>query len=363
MTPYLSKKISIMSFVAIMLVVCIHANNLTVNFLNNTETISELDVNSFTQIFISNGIARIAVPLFFIISGYLFFLNFKPSLNGFIVKYKKRFFSLFIPFLFWSISALLFLYILQLFPISKPFFANKLIRDYSFKEIIDTIFLNPVQPQLWFVADLIKFVILSPLIYCYISRISYFSIIPFLLIWFFDIHIVFLNINFMGFSFFILGSCLAIKRIKFKMDNKKIIKLLPFIWIIILLISTYMNIKQLYGADYLIRLSIFAGLPAVWFNYDSILCKNQWIENKLFTLSAYTFFLYAFHDPMLTIFKKGMLKLLGVSPYTNFLVYIITPPIIIALSIVVGSLLKKYTVWFYKIITGGRTTHLSLKKL
>jgi surface polysaccharide O-acyltransferase-like enzyme len=356
MDTYLSKKISVISFLSIILVVFIHSNNLTTRFLGSTQTLAGSDVNNFIQLFISNGVARIAVPLFFLISGYLFFFNFNPTLNSFIVKYKKRFFSLFMPFLFWSIWGLLLYYILQLSPMSTPFFTNELIKDYSTKKIISTIFLNPIPVQLWFIQDLIKLTIASPLIYFYVSKTSYFSIVPFVLIWFFNININFLYINPMGILFFILGSFLSIKGIDVSLIIKKpkLVKSFLFLWLASLFITTYLSIKGISSLDCFCKLSIIIGLLAVWFNYD-IFCENSWIENKVFYLSPYTFFIYASHEPILTIFKKIMLKIIAVSTYANLFVYVVAPILTIVFSITIGLILKKNTNLFYKIITGRRS--------
>ena len=63
---YLSNKIKNISFLLTILVVILHAYN-----IDNT-----ISIVSFIQTFISHGIATIAVPIFFMISGYLFFYKF-----------------------------------------------------------------------------------------------------------------------------------------------------------------------------------------------------------------------------------------------------------------------------------------------
>ena len=55
-------------------------------------------------IFFKRGICSVAVPTFFFISGYLFFLNvnnFKKEV--YLKKLRKRFFSLFIPYICWNL--------------------------------------------------------------------------------------------------------------------------------------------------------------------------------------------------------------------------------------------------------------------
>ena len=68
MDKYLSKKIYHISFALMLLIVFLHAYNIGV--ANNTYATTQYPVNLFVQNFVSQGIARIAVPMFFMISGY-----------------------------------------------------------------------------------------------------------------------------------------------------------------------------------------------------------------------------------------------------------------------------------------------------
>ena len=101
---YMSGKLRIVSFFAMILVVFRHAYNLgeEVNIAKKT------GYSFFMQVFISSGFTSIAVPVFFVISGYLLFLNKKQSFIGYKLILSKRFSSLVIPYLFWTISWLLF---------------------------------------------------------------------------------------------------------------------------------------------------------------------------------------------------------------------------------------------------------------
>lgn len=79
-TPYLSQKIKILSFVSIILVLYIHSG-----FHDYPNEIQGMTFNFKLQNFISEKIGRCAVPLFYAISGYLFFLN----LNSKAILWKK----------------------------------------------------------------------------------------------------------------------------------------------------------------------------------------------------------------------------------------------------------------------------------
>lgn len=68
MTQYLSDKLRVLSFVSILLVLYIHSSF-------HEDEINGMEINIMTQDFISGMVGRCAVPLFYIISGWLFLGN------------------------------------------------------------------------------------------------------------------------------------------------------------------------------------------------------------------------------------------------------------------------------------------------
>lgn len=354
MNEYLSKKIKIISFVSIIMVVYLHAFNLTTKFANETKVLEKIDLNSFMQHFISNGATRVAVPLFFLMSGYLFFINLNPTINNFIIKYRKRFFSLVIPFMFWSLWGLLLLFLLQSVPFSKSFFSGGLVKNYSSIKIVDTIFIHPIPYQLWFLIDLIKYIIICPMIYIYVSKFSYYSLIPFIPIWFFDVDMIVVNSE--GISFFIIGCLLAIKKIDVSLSKlkKKEVSIITFAWLSVLVIKTYLSLHDVYFAVYFLKISIVIGILAAWKIYDMLSTKET-EKTNIFKLTEYTFFIYASHEPILTIVKKVMIKLIGMSSYANLAIYLVSPIITIGFVTIIAIFLKRYMKPLYKIITGNRT--------
>ena len=106
MTPFLSQKIKLLSLISIILVLYIHSG-----FHDYPNEIQGMPFNFKLQDFISGKIGRCAVPLFYAISGYLFFLNLNNK-NILWAKIKKRIMTLVVPYI---IAALFFpcFYIIQ----------------------------------------------------------------------------------------------------------------------------------------------------------------------------------------------------------------------------------------------------------
>ena len=107
MNTYLSYKLKVLSLIAIIFVVFIHAN---INIPDSTNFLYEN--SAFLQYFISQGITRTAVPMFFIISGYLYFISFDGTLNTYLIKTKKRIKSLVLPYFITSFSVFSFYFLL-----------------------------------------------------------------------------------------------------------------------------------------------------------------------------------------------------------------------------------------------------------
>lgn len=103
MNTYLSYKLKVLSLIAIIFVVFIHAN---INIPDSTNFLYEN--SAFLQYFISQGITRTAVPMFFIISGYLYFISFDGTLNTYLIKTNKIISITIFYYIFFSFYFLLF---------------------------------------------------------------------------------------------------------------------------------------------------------------------------------------------------------------------------------------------------------------
>lgn len=349
MDELVSKKIKVISFLLMIMVVFIHSYNLDIILHTPAQPIA--DVNWAIQNFISNGLTRIAVPLFFIISGYLF--AFKPKQITFQVykdKMLSRFKTLFIPFIFWSLAAILLYLLLQTFPASKPFFTKKLIQDYTFTDWLKGIFYMPVAYQLWFLRDLIVLVITAPLIIWLVRKGKLLFIVVVLCIWVFNINIFFLSSE--GLLFFSAGIYAA--KVKCKLLSKFNPRVLLLGWILLLVIKTILRYHHYtLTENLLLKLSILVGMVALWRWFDILTERNTFYKiSGQFAWAS--FFLYVFHEPYLTIIKKMLFYIIPVTAPVHLITYFAAPFIIISISIATAWLLKKYMFNLYSLITGNR---------
>ncbi|WP_342646858.1 acyltransferase [Mucilaginibacter sp. CSA2-8R] len=349
-----SAKLRVLSFIAMIMIIYLHSYNLAVKF-NGVDVPIAKNYNSFVQVFISDGITRIAVPLFAAISGFLFFYNFKPSTQAFLNKYKKRFNSLFIPYILWSAWGLLFFFILQILPQSRKFFNSTLIKDYSLNKLLEVLFWDPLPYQLWFVRDLLILVLLSPIIYLILRYLKIVGLLLFFVIWLFDFSLLMLKPD--TIFFFSFGAYLSFHAQAFLQSRYPgLAKVALVLYIVLLMVKTWffqINYTPNF-APFLLKGVIVCGAFAAWYLYDFV-TENRDISNSTFyQYSGFSFFLYAFHEPVLTLFKKGTLAVIGKSQVAMFAAYLVLPLIVITLALITGAILKKYMSGFYSLLTGGR---------
>jgi surface polysaccharide O-acyltransferase-like enzyme len=93
--------IDAMRAIAILAVVAIHTTTKTLAASN--------DIPGFTFTFFINQATRFAVPLFFMIYGFVLELN-SPFNQNYFAYFKKRFSKIFLPYLFWSLVYFYFVY-------------------------------------------------------------------------------------------------------------------------------------------------------------------------------------------------------------------------------------------------------------
>jgi surface polysaccharide O-acyltransferase-like enzyme len=350
---YLSDKLRMISFLSMLAVVFLHSYNLGEEILVDASVIRGYDF--FIQFFISQGVARVAVPIFFVISGYLLFLNKKSTFDEYLLILKKRFKSLVIPYLFWSFSLLIFFYLLQSLPQIGAFFKQKHIVDFTLYEVLETIFIHPIPFQFWFVRDLFVLVVFSPLLYVLVRFSRGLILFGLVIFWWFQFDfIIFSNEALLFFAF---GLFLGIRKTNLNVNMlSKNSKLLVSLWFFVIFCETLLVYKGFLNTiiiNSLHKFGILVGLFAIWSFYDFLFSKTV-INSQFLSLTQMSFFIYAFHEPVLEIIKSIFYKIFGESQFLKLLLYVTSPLFVIVMGILLGFYLKRISPKFFSVITGGR---------
>ncbi len=371
MNEYLSRKVKFLSFLSIIMVVYIHFTFcLTLDPNSSGEEVGLF--NYFMESVFRNGITQFAVPLFFVISGYLFFQNMRGLKHEFISKYKSRFRTLFIPYVFWNSFWILFTLAFCFFGakmnlLEKPLEEMQMITTLqSWKLFLLNYILPSPNIPLWYVRDLMMLVLLSPIVYFLIKKWKLVPILVCLVLFLVsynpELKLVEGSAPFVGFLmtsllFFFLGAYFAIHRQDLFMKrwtDKKYPILFGTIWILLILFNAVCVVT--YQDENLTRavakVFVFFGLAFVWTVYDVLIQKLD--LRFLDKLLPYTFIIYVCHLGVNNIIYHFVYHFTGISAAVQLVGYFVIPFLTICFCVLGGMVFNRFLPKFYRLVIGGR---------
>lgn len=380
-----SESINMLRFPLAILVVFVHSFGADIDVSElHASGLTGLAVYDYIRLFFSVVIARSAVPIFFIISGYLLFLKVEEyNKTVYISKLRKRWHSLIIPYFSWIVLLILWTLMFKVGGIllhGKPwvgildYFQNNgylhMLWDSSVWEErttwlgIETHNSGPALLPFWYMRDLIIMVVISPAIYWFIKKIKFVFIILLLVIYTFDIKCSLISGTLACASlFFSIGAYFALKKLDFTEALWKWRHLICPIAILLMIYQTYSgsamgNTMSLMIHPWLVIIQSFAIIIVA-----SVLCRYQKVYETNKKLARYSFFIYAFHPFILTYeikaFKKIALLvdnqiLISDTWYMMTLNYIAIPLICVGVCIGIYRFMLKFIPDVLEMIVGER---------
>lgn len=341
MSKYLSYKISFFNFMLSVLIVVLHSNcKITLGWSNDGTILS--DFIEVLSLYIS-CIGHIAVPMFYIISAYLFYYNIS-TMKSVLFKIKKRVNSLLLPYLLWNALFVLIFWSILHSPIASYLHMTNNLSSIS--DVLMSIINSDLTP-LWFVKNLLIFVALSPIIWL-IARKNLSVII--LVILLSGIVVVVYEISYFNFLYWIPSYFIGILFTKssvshfFTTESSSCkFTMLYLIFFLLLIIFTVHS-----GHMYLYR--IIAPM-LIWKLSDYILKKYHFVPKYYW---SYSFFIYCTHFFVINVIQKLLYLVLGNSNFAYITIYAVTPFLVIPLCIFMANIVNKKVPKGYKILTGNR---------
>lgn len=330
---YLSEKIRIISLLLTVLIVILHANmaNLCTGCV------------CFAQNVITVEVTRIAVPLFYLISGFLFCINYHNTWNDYRRKLCTRTRSLLIPYVLFLLCGSLGMFVL-----------GRVYTIDTLWEIIKHGILSspPVFYPLWFLRDLYVMVLIAPIVYWIIKKVPI-CLIILIVVWLLGKNPFTFPMTESMF-FFSVGAFLSTKVKWLEQTEHKGAWGCLLLWLLLCFLNCYVSeyvIKLPYATHCVILL---LGIYAVWILYDKLYTKfSDCVKSA--EICKYSFFIYLLHEPILTIFKKTGLFVLGSSSWSIGAIYVISPILTILVVYGMGLFFNIYFPQLLVFITGGRT--------
>ena len=320
-----SSVISVLRFPLIVGVVCIHCGY----------------GGGVLQYLLGGICGKLSVPIFLLISGYLFFREGSYVLTKelWTTKLKKRISSLLVPYLLWNFIGYI-IYALQAGFSFDDFFHSFWVIDIPGRGGS-----SPIDGPLWYVRNLMIMVVISPIIAYMIKYTKCYLILIMTILWIIQIPPFNKGIG-IAFYFFSLGGYLRV--FDYHVENlqryaKYLILAYPIYVIYAFLMQSNSNCWDF-------QLGILLGIGAI-FSLTIHLIKNG-SGNCKFTkiLSETSFFIYCLHDLLLQFLKPFFSEILG----TGNSAYISLIVVDIALCLGFFYVLKRISPKVTSLLIGGR---------
>lgn len=322
-------KITYISFLLSLIVVVRHTVNIEVYNLQGGILWC---IESFFR-----SVSEVAVPTFFVISGYLFFVNFKY--DKIFLKWKTRFFSIVIPYLIWNVVAYMYYQAIVLIPfISNNI--NQSVEEFSLKMLL----LNALfgyHNITWFLRNLIIYIFITPIIF-FLLKYKWSLIIMLPLI--FGLGIIEQNYCYYWF-YYLTGAYIGI-------HFSNIIKEMTFsrhcmiVSGMIFIIASIIDMK--YPVDKPNRIIILISIVCLWIMLD-VLRK----EKEPLWWMRLSFFIYCTHSMILESVEKLILIFLRNNIWGAAIDFICAPIITILIITLLAYFLRKIPM-IWMILNGNR---------
>lgn len=339
MDPYISKKLSILRFAAVASVVVFHA------YPPGWQ-------GGYLQDFVSLALMRWALPFLGLVSGYLFFRTFTPTLAGYAKKLRSRTRTIAVPFLIWSGVAVLFAALT-----GNPEYGGPI--DSAGDALYHWLLRPPASP-LWFLQALMACVVLSPLVYLAVRTLRLW-VLPLALAWWATgLQPDGLGpwISAVAFPPFITGAAIALLRPKLGWAKRPA----PLL-VVVSLTGVWLAASALF-ALYGLGLGgwfrsallpvVVLGVCTIWLGFDALrgpLRAAPWLPAAALFVAPLSFFVYASQQPQLKVIVVTLRDHAGGLPAAA---YLAAPLLTIAFSISAALLFRWVAPRAFALVSGGR---------
>jgi hypothetical protein len=353
-----STRMRLLRFPLAVLVVFAHASDTEVRLRDSKLGVADLGfVAELFKDLLSGGLARTSVPVSLLLAGYLLAVSFGGSYTGYLDKLRSKARTLLVPLLFWNVLVLTVYALVQATPITASMMSGRSgnVLDFGMFEVIAAVLgigRAPIAFQFWFIRDLIILTVLSPLLLQLIRWAPWGVMLALFTLWVTELW-PFALPSCRAALFFCAGLLVGHK-------GWDLFKLDPYAKPIVISFALMLFASALPSSAPLQR---SLHLMAVTLGVPALLCVSGWVlkyrplTQALMRLSATSFFVFAAHEPLMTIVRK--LAFISLEPQSATgvaLLYLLLPVLIIAGLVWTHRWLMKMAPNLTAWATGGRNT-------
>ncbi|MBM3882118.1 MAG: acyltransferase [Verrucomicrobia bacterium] len=357
-SSYLNNKIRNVCLILSVLVVLNHARTLYFEYdweglkLASAEAVVVVagPLESLVQHFLSGALGRITNPVFFAVSGFLFFYAWRADLASWRKKLQKRFFTLLMPYFIWSAlgkaQGLVYYVIVNW----EAVFPQGSRRGFTLGDLA-AVYWNLSPPtQLWFLHDLMLIMVLwVPLLAFLASRLRLYMLPLILALYFVTMPKPIVDKA--GLCYFSFGAVLGYVRSDLSFPAGGWRWGAIGVWLGVAMAYTLLSLYTEWRLQPLFRLMVLSGVVGMWALYDLL---PQRAHHALGGLSSWRFFIYMGFDPLLPILQETWLRLVPSSQATRIASYFLLTAVVVSILVGVATKLRRHWPRFYYFITGGR---------
>ena len=350
-----SERIKAIGFVCALMVVAIHCTAIPKGWWDGTVDVPKWIVA--LQALGTDTLARLAVPWFFVISGFFLVKGIRDCEGGILSgllgwwknSFAKRMLSIGVPYLLWNLIYYLFKVATGKYGFDGWHCLDQLI-GYDLHNV-------PACGQFWYLRNIFLYVAIAPLFVAlfYGRWIGLFVLVVLLFCWLAGVCLPFEYMQLADFgyaAFFGAGVYLGLGRctIDFKKHEGLLRLIFAFVTIaasIGIIFGAVTRNIQIVGISN--KVLIITGLPTLWLTGDWIASLTARWRN----LYGLAFFVYAVHVILVSVTHKITFAVLSPMLYDS-VGYLLKIAVGVLGSIVIGFILSKIAPNTLKILCGGR---------
>ncbi len=310
-----------------------------------------------TATFLSNVLPTFAVPLFFLLSGYLFFRNMQRfTWMAYGQKLRRRTLTLLLPYVVWNVIAYI-LYVVQAKATgaAAPALSPNLLWGHTAMGTDGVNWLGwhvwgstgPVHEPLWFVRDLILLNILAPIIYVWLKRLRLVGVLLLAAVFYGGLWCNWGGVSFTGLWFFSLGAYFALSGYDLVRATRPVLKLsLALLVPLLMLLALFQGSGEWFWQGALSLYVLVAMVCAVHLAHvASAASASRWADSS--------FFVYACHTiVMLPVSRVAASMVAGRCLGWQLCAFLACPVVTLALCCVAYALLRRFVPRLSGCLTG-----------
>ncbi len=311
---------------------------------------------AWVEEFLSGALGRITNPTFFAVSAYLFFWAWTPDLRSLRRKWRRRAFTLVVPWLVWGALGKLLWLADFLWSHRVALARMHQSGHWGWPQLIRTYYWMALPSQLWFLEQLILLMLLViPLLVFMLPRLRAWTLLPIAILYFSPLQDTAFFLRKSGLCFFVLGAVMGYLAQPLVVPSRQWAWRLTSLWIGVAIVFTAVALRWNTPIASLYRILVLIGLMGAWAAYDLV---PPACHRALSSVARFRFFIYMGFDPLLPILQRHWEPALTGSEAGRLLSYFLFPAVVITICLAAAWTLYRAAPAVYFIITGGRMPDL-----